>query len=164
MNEALTISALARRTGVSSKTLRYWERQGLLPAANRSHTGYRLFGPEAERYVEFVRKSKSVGLTLKEMRRVLELARRGENPCPEVMAWVREKSRGLTRQIRALEELKRHLDRVRREWSHRSAESCFGADELCCLIEGLPRMNVKGGQCHAQTVRARNRATGNGSR
>lgn len=47
MREALRISALARKTGVRSTTLRYWEQLGLLPRAARSHTGYRLFGTEA---------------------------------------------------------------------------------------------------------------------
>jgi MerR family regulatory protein len=46
MGQALSISALAKSTGVTSKTLRYWERVGLLPRANRTHTGYRIFAPE----------------------------------------------------------------------------------------------------------------------
>ncbi|MGH9342974.1 MAG: MerR family DNA-binding transcriptional regulator, partial [Terriglobia bacterium] len=46
MRETLTVTALAKRTGVSSKTIRYWESLGLLPRAARTHTGYRLFDPE----------------------------------------------------------------------------------------------------------------------
>jgi len=42
MGQALSISALARSTGVTSKTLRHWERVGLLPKAARTHTGYRI--------------------------------------------------------------------------------------------------------------------------
>ena len=79
MGQALTISALARSTGVTSKTLRYWERVGLLPKAARTHTGYRIFGAEANHYIEFILKAKSVGLTLSEMKRVLEFGRQGKN-------------------------------------------------------------------------------------
>ncbi len=41
MDQHLSITALARQTGVSSKSLRHWETLGLLPKASRSHTGYR---------------------------------------------------------------------------------------------------------------------------
>jgi len=47
MGQALSISALARSTGITSKTLRHWERVGLLPKAARTHTGYRIFGAES---------------------------------------------------------------------------------------------------------------------
>ncbi|HET6200943.1 MAG TPA: MerR family DNA-binding transcriptional regulator, partial [Candidatus Acidoferrales bacterium] len=67
MRDALTISAFAKRSGVPSKTIRYWEGLGLLPKAARSHTGYRVFDPAALRYVSFVQKSKAIGLTLAEM-------------------------------------------------------------------------------------------------
>jgi MerR family copper efflux transcriptional regulator len=49
MRQALSISALAKSTGVTSKTLRHWERVGLLPKAARTHTGYRIFAPEVMR-------------------------------------------------------------------------------------------------------------------
>jgi DNA-binding transcriptional MerR regulator len=91
MLQGLPITALAKQTGVRSTTLRYWERLGLLPSAARTHTGYRLFGNDALRYVEFVRKSKEMGLSLREMKRVLELARKGQSPCPEVERLVEQK-------------------------------------------------------------------------
>jgi len=61
MRQALR--ALAKSAGVTSKTLRYWERVGLLPKAARTHTGYRLFAPEVIHYIDFILKAKSVGLT-----------------------------------------------------------------------------------------------------
>src|SRR5260370_39615904 len=82
MGQALSISALARSTGVTSKTLRHWERVGLLPKAARTHTGYRIFGAEANHYIEFILKAKSVGLTLSEMKRVIEFDRQDKNPVP----------------------------------------------------------------------------------
>jgi DNA-binding transcriptional MerR regulator len=95
MAQALSISALARSTGVTAKMLRYWERVGLLPKAALTHTGYRIFGAEANCYIDFILKSKSVGLTLAEMKRVIEFARQGKNPCPEVVQWIDEKDRAV---------------------------------------------------------------------
>ena len=94
MRQALSISELAKSAGVTSKTLRHWERLGLLPKAARTHTGYRVFDPQTAHYIDFVQKSKTVGLTLKETKRLLELARKGKNPCPQVVNWVDKKCGG----------------------------------------------------------------------
>ena len=81
MRQAVSISALAKSAGVTAKTLRFWERIGLLPRAGRTHTGYRIFAPEVIHYIDFILKARSVGLTLAEMKRVVMLAQDGTNPC-----------------------------------------------------------------------------------
>jgi DNA-binding transcriptional MerR regulator len=98
-----TITQLSKRTKIPQATLRYWERLGLLPRAARSHTGYRLFSSEALDYVDFVRKSKSIGLSLEQMKRVLDLAREGRSPCPEVEQWVLARLAKLRAEIRGLQ-------------------------------------------------------------
>ncbi len=122
MGQALSISALARSTGVTSKTLRHWEHIGLLPKAARTHAGYRIFGAEANHYIEFILKAKSVGLTLSEMKRVIEFARQGKNPCPEVVKWIDEKDRAVEHQIHSL--------RAKAEAVSPHLLSVFG-DDLC---------------------------------
>ena len=87
MQQVVSISELAKRAGVTSRTLRHWERVGVLPRATRTHTGYRMFDTQIAHRIAFIPKAKTVGLTLKEMRRLLELARKGKNPCPEVAKW-----------------------------------------------------------------------------
>src|SRR5258708_593487 len=86
-----SITALSKKTRVPAATLRYWEHLGLLPRAARTHTGYRMFAGEVLQYVEFVRRSKAIGLSLRQMRRVLDVARTGGTPCPEVEEWIRER-------------------------------------------------------------------------
>lgn len=163
MREMLSISALAKQTGVSSKTLRYWESRGLLPQAARSHTGYRLFGPESVQYVAFIQKSKSIGLTLAEATRVLELARNGRSPCPEVVEWLGQKAESLRQQIKLLSALYRRLERLRRRWS-RELPCPLDSGEMCCLIEGLPAVEFsKGGNQNAKTLVASVRRVGGAS-
>lgn len=135
--QGLPITALAKQTGVRSTTLRYWERLGLLPSAARTHTGYRLFGNDSLRYVEFVQKSKEMGLSLREMKHVLELARKGQSPCPEVERLVEQKLGILERQIRSLRVLQRRLRCVRQD-REKTQASKDRSKELCCLIAGLP--------------------------
>lgn len=152
MGDPLSISVLARRTGVSSKSLRYWERLGLLPRASRTHTGYRLFTPEAARHVHFILKCKSVGLTLREMKQLLEMARDGRNPCPAVMQWIDNKARLVEQQLQSLRAMQRRLAQFRRAGS--SVTSCAKEDELCCLIEDLQHPDEKKGVRYAKTVLA----------
>ena len=161
MQRALSISELARTAGVTTRTLRHWERLGLVPKAARTHSGYRVFDPRATQYVDFIQKAKTIGLTLKEAKRLLDLARKGKNPCPQVVNWIEAKAVAVQEQIRALRALQQRLDEFRRACSTPAALNCFRAGELCCLIEDLPNPNNGGG--HAKAVRSRNRAASNSS-
>jgi len=132
-----TITQLSKDTKVPQPTLRYWEHLGLLPRAARSHTGYRLFPPEALDYVAFVRKSKLMGLSLQQMRRVLEVSRGGRNPCPEVEHWIVARLAEVRAQILGLQALERRLSSLTLRFTPgETARNRCG--ELCSLIIGLP--------------------------
>jgi DNA-binding transcriptional MerR regulator len=156
MQKTLGISELARRVGVTSKTLRHWERLGLLPKAMRTHTGYRVFDPKVVHYINFIQKSKTVGLTLSEAKRVLEFARKGKNPCPQVVKWIDDKAVLVEERLGALKALQKRLKEFRRICSSSSVLTCFRPGELCCLIEDLPNP-TKGGS-HEKVLRDRSHA------
>lgn len=149
MYDALTISAFAKRSGVPSKTIRYWESLGLLPRAARSHTGYRVFDPAALRYVAFIQKSKAIGLTLAEMQELLHLARTGHCPCPEVVGWTQARAKSIAEQIRELSTLLLRLKRIQRDWNRCSC-STGDCGEVCGLIAGLPECKSLGGKSNGK--------------
>ena len=60
----MTIGKVAEQTGVSAQGIRYYEREGLLPAPNRTHTGYRLYGTEVVGRLNFIRQARALGLSL----------------------------------------------------------------------------------------------------
>lgn len=155
MRKALSVSALAKSAGVTTKTLRYWEGIGLLPRANRTHTGYRVFTPEVKRYIDFILKAKTVGLTLSEMKKAIELAEHGENPCPEVMQWLDAKDKVLEQQIHSLVALRHRLRRFRDFCSANDFSSCAREKELCCLIEDLLNSRLRKGECDEKAVSTR---------
>jgi DNA-binding transcriptional MerR regulator len=70
----LKIGDLARITGLSIKTIRYYESRGLLEKPPRTEGGYRLYGPEEVARLRFVQRAKLLGLTLEEIRELVELA------------------------------------------------------------------------------------------
>lgn len=74
MDTLLTIGALARRANVPVKTVRFYEDIGLLPAAERSEGGYRLFTLTDVRRLRLIRRAKLLGLSLQEIRELADLA------------------------------------------------------------------------------------------
>jgi DNA-binding transcriptional MerR regulator len=70
----LMIGELARQTGLSIKTIRYYESRGLLEQPPRTEGGYRLYGPEEVARLRFVQRAKLLGLTLEEIRELVGLA------------------------------------------------------------------------------------------
>ncbi|HKU98654.1 MAG TPA: helix-turn-helix domain-containing protein [Vineibacter sp.] len=81
----LPIGALAKRADVPVETIRYYEREGLLPAPERSRAGYRLYrAADAER-LRFIRRARDLGFSLDDIRQLLGLAGRAA-PCDDVRA------------------------------------------------------------------------------
>ena len=60
----MKIGELARSTGATVKTIRFYEDAGLMPAAPRTESGYRIYGTEAVERLEFIRKAKRLGMSL----------------------------------------------------------------------------------------------------
>ena len=87
----LSTGQLASRTGVSPDTLRHYERQGILPAAERSSNRYRVFPESAVERVALIRRALAVGFTIKELQRILGERDRGGAPCQGVRALAGEK-------------------------------------------------------------------------
>ena len=75
-------SELARLAGISVDTLRYHERNRLLPAAQRSLSGYRLFASEAFMRVQMIRGALSVGFSIKELEHIFTARDHGGNSMP----------------------------------------------------------------------------------
>ena len=73
----LTIGQLAKRAGIGTKTLRYYEDVGLLPRASRSDSGYRLYTEVDVRRADLVRRAKALGMDLAEIRELVEFASTG---------------------------------------------------------------------------------------
>lgn len=86
------IGELAQRTGVSQRSLRYYEQQGLL-YAERDANGYRRYGPDSIRTVAKIRRLLAAGLSTDVIRGVLPCVAGGEPPeldlCPELVRTLR---------------------------------------------------------------------------
>lgn len=126
------IGQLAAQTGVSTKTIRYYEDIGILPAPPRAPSGYREYSDDAATRLGFVRTAQSVGLTLGEIREVLAFRDRGEAPCAHVRQLIERHAADLAERIMALTAMRDDLVRLAR---HAHAISATAAtDSLFCHI------------------------------
>jgi DNA-binding transcriptional MerR regulator len=142
---------LARAAGVSTDTLRHYERKGVLGAPRRSANGYREYPPDALARVLLVRRALAFGFTLDELARVLRTRERGGAPCREVRALAAGKLEEVESRLRELLALRGELRANLGEWDERLSGAAGGG--RAGLLESLTESRVRsGGQ---QNIRAR---------
>lgn len=80
-SEHLRVGQLASQAGVTTDTIRYYEREGLLPAPERTASGYRDYDPEAVDRLAFIQGCQRLGLRLSDIRQLLDIRDTGVCPC-----------------------------------------------------------------------------------
>lgn len=105
----MRIGDVAHRAGVSVKTIRYYERIGILAPANREPNGYRSYEPEVLDRLVFTCSAQAIGLTLGQIREVIAFRERGETPCAHVLDLIEQRASELTDRIAELEALRADL-------------------------------------------------------
>jgi MerR family transcriptional regulator, copper efflux regulator len=130
---AHTVGAAAKAIGVSAKAIRIWEAKGLLPPAGRTEAGYRLFSDDDIEILRFICRSKTLGLTLPEIKSILDLHRQGTAPCDQVTAVLDAHIRDIDRTIAELGELRTTLASALR--GARQDQHQGRAATVCRIIE-----------------------------
>jgi DNA-binding transcriptional MerR regulator len=115
-NRPLYSGQLARLAGVSTDTLRFYERRGLLPSAPRSPSGYRLYPVEAVARVRLVRGALSIGFSVAELASIFRERDHGGAPCHRVRKLAAEKLVALEVRLRDLRSWRRVLRSTLAEW------------------------------------------------
>ena len=127
---AIGIGALSRATGCKVETIRYYERSGLLPPPRRTTGGHRVYGDATLKRLNFIRRSRRLGFSLADIRRLLELADARGSSCEAVYAMTVEHMSEVTRKIADLQKLQQALEDI--------AGRCrAGAVPECPIIEAL---------------------------
>lgn len=129
----LTIGEAATRSGVTAKAIRLYELKGLLPTAERTDAGYRLFSTGDVAVLCFIRRAKALGLQLSEIKNVLDLQRNGEHPCGQVLQLLDQHLADIDRTITELEQLRSALASARRR--ARKSQRLGKEAVVCQIIE-----------------------------
>jgi DNA-binding transcriptional MerR regulator len=108
----LTVSDLGAEVGLSAATVRYYERLGLLPPAERTAAGYRQYPKEAVERLRFVKSAQRLGLRLREIAELLAICDQGLCPCGHSEALLRERMAEIDSQVAELQAVRAELARV----------------------------------------------------
>ncbi len=133
----ITVGQAARRTGLTPKAIRLYESRGLLPTAERTESGYRTYSERDVDVLRFIRRAKSLGLRLEEIKEIIELERGGTQPCGAVLQLVGAHIQEIDRTMADLRALRKALVQARNaaEASDQRGEQAV----VCRIIEAEPR-------------------------
>lgn len=127
--------ALAAQTQV--ETIRYYEREGLLPQAPRSEGNYRIYGPEHVERLAFVRHCRALDMPLEAVRRLLEFVARPEADCGDINELIDDQLGRVRARIDSLRALERQLAALRAQCGEpHEARECGILQELVAAAHG----------------------------
>ena len=127
----LKSSALAELGGVKLQTIRYYEREGLIPKPPRLRSGYRVFPDTAVHRVQFIKRAQELGFSLKEIRELLSIKIDPAKECSDVQRLALAKVTDIEAKIRTLQAMKGVLNKL--------AKACpgCGPSSECPILESI---------------------------
>jgi MerR family mercuric resistance operon transcriptional regulator len=134
----MLIGALADLAGVPSQTIRFYERQGLLPEPRRTANGYRTYDDSTLNRVRFIRSAQGAGLTLLEIASVVDLRDHGDVPCAHVATLLHTKLDAVVAQQAQLSVLRAELEQLIERSHLLDPAECTDAD-VCHILAGPRR-------------------------
>ena len=138
--KALRTGQLAQLTGLSADTIRHYERMGILPAALRTTSGYRMYSADAVERVRLVQCALHIGFNLTELAEILRTRDNGTAPCHRVLKMTEEKLRSLERQIEELRRTRGYMRQLVRQWRKQLAGVSPGSKAM--LLQALTRQAI----------------------
>ena len=129
----MKIGVLAKKVGLDIQTIRYYETQGLLQQPSRLQNGYRDYSESAVVSLNFIKKAKLVGFTLKEIKELLAIqVTKDEHTCQEVKTYTQIKLDEIQQKIDELQNIQAALEKIH--------SSCCGGNETaahCSILSAL---------------------------
>ena len=131
----LLIGQLAREVGVKADTIRFYEKQNLLPKPTRIAAGYRVYDEAALKQLRFIKQAQSLGFLLQEIHRILNLRGEGKMTCRCVLGIAEATLSETETKLQELEAFRDGLKRHVQQWRSKTQNGGKMAAEFCALIE-----------------------------
>ncbi len=131
--KSLTIGRAARLGGVGVETMRFYEREGLIPEPPRTFSGYRQYPQETVSRVRFIKRAQELGFTLKEVRELLSFRASPRASCRDVKEKAGIRMEDIDRKIEDLRRMKRALSKL--------MAACEGRGSVseCPILDAMER-------------------------
>lgn len=129
----MRIGQLAGRLAINPRTIRFYERAGLLPEPERTANGYRLYRGADEQRLRFIKAAQRLGLTLDDIHELLAVRDGGDPPCGRLASLIDRRLGEIDAHLRELQALQQELTELRSRIEHE--EPGDGRAPYCHFIE-----------------------------
>ena len=136
----MKIGELASSTGVTTKTIRYYESIGLMPQPSRAPNGYRDYDTASTDRIEFIRDAQAAGLSLVEINLILDLRDQGESTCGHVISMLEDHVADVDRQVDELARTRSRLESMIERAKRLDPADCTDPNR-CQTIAALEESN-----------------------
>ena len=124
--QLLNIGEAALASGISAKMIRHYEAAGLIPAAGRSLSGYRLYNPQDIHRLRFIRHARDLGFSMTQIAELLSLWQDRNRPSSKVKQLAQQHVAALEQKIQALNAIREQLEQLQ--------QTCHGDTRPDCPI------------------------------
>lgn len=128
----MLIGELAKRTGTTTKTLRFYEDAGLVPEPARRPSGYRDYPTSATDRVMFIHDAQTAGFSLRQIRQILDIRDSGDPPCEHVGELIDQRLAEVQRRLAELEQTRHTLQELAERTAQLDPADCRG---YCAIIQ-----------------------------
>ncbi len=130
------IGELAKQIDINPKTIRYYEEISILPRPKRGTNNYRVYSLDTVNRLSFIRKAQGLGFTLREIKEVLTISDRGNDPCEHVGELLKGRIVDLEKKLMELKIVQTKLKKLEKQWSKiQIQEECKTGELICPKIE-----------------------------
>jgi DNA-binding transcriptional MerR regulator len=136
----MLIHELAQRTGISAKTIRYYESVGLLPPPQRARNQYRLYTEHDAVLLRFIVGARSLGYPIADIARFLAVGENSSLPCQQVLASLDARLADIERRIADLQAVHDTLERIRSAAAQQTQPQEYDGQCVCHLLM-IPSVN-----------------------
>lgn len=131
MKDLMQIGEVARAANVNIQTLRYYEKRGIIRPDRRKNSGFRLYGPDAIKALNFIKHAKDLGFTLVEIKELLDLRASSSSRCEKVRKKAQIKLNGIQEKLQLLKQMEKNLKSLIIKCEKQET------DNSCSIIEGM---------------------------
>jgi len=126
------IGELAKQIKINPKTIRYYEEISILPRPKRGTNNYRVYSLDTVNRLSFIKKAQGLGFTLREIKEVLTISDRGNDPCEHVGELLKGRIVDIEKKLMELKSVQTKLKKLDKEWSRIQAQEECNTDDLIC--------------------------------
>ena len=139
----MKIQAFSQKTGVSAKTIRYYEEIGLLPAPARMENNYRQYTETDVERLRLVVGARRLDLSLDDIREILAMRDNREAPCRTLLDLIEQKANEIKERIRSLQRLEQELPELHSLGKSFPVDDVDGKNCVCHLVSERSQASVR---------------------